>query len=113
MEKLVSSWFTDTSLPQDYIFPSDKRPGKDHAAAPCNTIPVIDLGKADGGDRNDIIQQILEASQDFGFFQVIFSRIHKLSFLIYTLLFLFSTFLEFNVSNKTGSRPWCIRRVDG
>ncbi|KAI5680104.1 hypothetical protein M9H77_01331 [Catharanthus roseus] len=70
-KKLVSSWYNDKSLPQDCIFPPDKRSGKDHAAAPCNSIPVIDLGKADYDDWNHIIQQILDASQEFGFFQVI------------------------------------------
>lgn len=73
----------DKSLPQDYIFPSDKRPGKDHEAAPCNTIPVIDLRKADGGDWNDIIQQILEALPGYTFKNT------------QALLFLFSTFFFF------------------
>lgn len=70
MEKLVSSWYNDKSLPHDYVFPPDKRPGKDHEVARCNSIPVIDLEKADYDGRNHIIQQIRDASQDFGFFQV-------------------------------------------
>jgi len=67
MEHLVSSWYNDRSLPESYILPPEKRPGK--LTVPlANNIPVIDLG---GHDQTDIIQQIFEASQEFGFFQVI------------------------------------------
>ncbi|KAK9993376.1 hypothetical protein SO802_023079 [Lithocarpus litseifolius] len=67
MEHLVSSWCNDRSLPESYILPPEKRPGK--LTVPlANNIPVIDLG---GHDQTDLIQQILEASQEFGFFQVI------------------------------------------
>ena len=66
MEHLVSSWCNDRSLPESYILPPEKRPGK--LTVPlANNIPVIDLG---GHDQTDIIQQIFEASQEFGFFQV-------------------------------------------
>ncbi|KAK4573170.1 hypothetical protein RGQ29_031223 [Quercus rubra] len=67
MKHLVSSWCNDRSLPESYILPPEKRPGK--LTVPlANNIPVIDLG---GHDQTDIIQQIFEASQEFGFFQVI------------------------------------------
>lgn len=71
-EKLVSSWYNVVQpLPETYIFPLDVRPGKlstSPSISNCN-IPVIDLG-SQGHDRDQIIQQILEASQEFGFFQV-------------------------------------------
>ncbi|KAM4077435.1 hypothetical protein ACJW30_12G137600 [Castanea mollissima] len=67
MEHLVSSWYNNRSLPESYILPPERRLG--NLIVPlANNIPVIDLG---GHDQTDIIQQILEASQEFGFFQVI------------------------------------------
>ncbi|OMP09752.1 Oxoglutarate/iron-dependent dioxygenase [Corchorus olitorius] len=72
MEKLVSSWYNDKQkpLPESYIFPPQTRPGN-HIIPKSNTIPVIDLSKTLGHARTDIIHQILQASQDFGFFQVV------------------------------------------
>ncbi|XVE72951.1 hypothetical protein DITRI_Ditri11bG0078700 [Diplodiscus trichospermus] len=67
MEKLISSWYKDQSLPESYIFPPDKRPGK-FLVARCNTIPVVDLGDY---NRTDLVQQIFKASQEFGVFQVV------------------------------------------
>ncbi|KAL6208742.1 hypothetical protein ACLB2K_019687 [Fragaria x ananassa] len=67
-QKLVSSWFdVHQSVPQTYVFPPEKRPGKLKVSL-CKSIPVVDLGSH---DRRDTIQQIFKASQDFGFFQVI------------------------------------------
>ncbi|XVF21601.1 hypothetical protein REPUB_Repub12eG0104000 [Reevesia pubescens] len=70
MEKLVSSWYKDKPMPESYIFPPETRPGK-NIIPRSYTIPVIDLSKALGHDRTDIVQQILKASQEFGFFQVV------------------------------------------
>ncbi|KAK8611777.1 hypothetical protein V6N13_131819 [Hibiscus sabdariffa] len=70
MEKLVSNWFNDQALPQSYIFPPETRPGN-HTIPGCSTIPVVDLSKASGLDRTGIVQQILKASREFGFFQVV------------------------------------------
>ncbi|KAM2511656.1 hypothetical protein PS1_036019 [Malus domestica] len=67
MEKLVSNWYNKRTLPENYIFPPDARPGKLATAPSCDNIPVIDLG----GDQTCIIQQILKASHEYGFFQVI------------------------------------------
>ncbi|KAF3965374.1 hypothetical protein ACB098_12G139600 [Castanea mollissima] len=65
MEHLVSSWCNDRSLPESYILPLEDRPGM----LPLGkNIPVVDLG---AHDQTDILQQILEASQEFGMFQVI------------------------------------------
>ncbi|KAK2989501.1 hypothetical protein RJ640_019600 [Escallonia rubra] len=70
--KQVSSWFQVESVSDPYIFPAEERPGK--LLVPlCKTIPVIDLGNARNGslEKTKTINQILEAAQDFGFFQVI------------------------------------------
>lgn len=69
MEKLVSSWSSVKILPQDYIFPVGQRPGEDISVPVCKAIPVIDLGKA-SHERLGMIQQIINADEDFGFFQV-------------------------------------------
>ncbi|CAL5353637.1 unnamed protein product [Camellia sinensis] len=70
MEKLVSGWFSIRTIPEGYIFPPDIRPGK--LIVPlCKTIPVIDLSMAEARDRNSIIKKVLNASQEFGFFQLI------------------------------------------
>lgn len=70
MEKLASSWYDVQSVPESYIFPPERRPGN-HIFPLCKTIPIIDFAKIEGTDRNNTRQQILEASQNFGFFQVI------------------------------------------
>ncbi|XP_024968711.1 hyoscyamine 6-dioxygenase-like [Cynara cardunculus var. scolymus] len=71
MENLISSWCTTVkSLPLQYVFPEDKRPG-DQIVPNFDNCPVIDLEKAVSGDRNAVIQQVLQASQDCGLFQVI------------------------------------------
>ena len=64
MEHLVSSWYNDRSLPESYILPPEERPGM---LPLVKNIPVVDLG---AHDQTDIIQRILEASQEFGMFQV-------------------------------------------
>ncbi|KAI3773016.1 hypothetical protein L6452_04213 [Arctium lappa] len=70
MENLVSSWCTTVkSLPQNYVFPEDARPGNKIVPIFKNC-PIIDLEKA-VSDRNNAIQQILQACQDYGLFQVI------------------------------------------
>ncbi|XP_024196861.2 flavanone 3-dioxygenase 2 [Rosa chinensis] len=74
MEKLVSSWYNNVQpLPETYIFPPDARPGKLSTLPSSDNIPVINLGGggAEGHDRTRIVEQILGASQEFGFFQVI------------------------------------------
>ncbi|XVF71988.1 hypothetical protein PTKIN_Ptkin12aG0084800 [Pterospermum kingtungense] len=70
MEKLVSSWCNGETLPESYIFPPETRPGNVTVPS-CKTIPVIDLSKVEAKNRNHIIQQILKASEEFGFFQVV------------------------------------------
>ncbi|KAI9119066.1 hypothetical protein K1719_009741 [Acacia pycnantha] len=71
MQKLVSNWSNNVrAVPEDYIFPPETRPGSLHVPI-GESIPVIDLSLADKGDRILAIQKIINASQEFGFFQVI------------------------------------------
>ncbi|KAL3603505.1 hypothetical protein D5086_004364 [Populus alba] len=76
MEILVSSRSNLQSLSEKYIFPEETRPGK-VAIALCESIPVIDLGDIAGHNRANIAQEILKASQEFGFFQVINHGVSK------------------------------------
>ncbi|KAL2934930.1 Protein DOWNY MILDEW RESISTANCE 6 [Bienertia sinuspersici] len=69
-EQLVSSWSDGKTLPESYILPPETRPGET-VVPTSNSLPVIDLGKTQGFDRKETIQKIIEASQKFGFFQVI------------------------------------------
>ncbi|XP_028790554.1 hyoscyamine 6-dioxygenase-like [Neltuma alba] len=70
MEKLVSNWYNVRPVPEDYIFPPEKRPGNVHVPL-GEGIPVIDLSETEKGGRPLTIQKILTAAQDSGFFQVI------------------------------------------
>ncbi|XP_059664397.1 hyoscyamine 6-dioxygenase-like [Cornus florida] len=70
MVKLISSWCKDVqSIPKNYVQPPDLRPGE--LIFPVKSGPVVDLSKALGQDRAGTIQQIMQAGQEFGFFQVI------------------------------------------
>ncbi|CAO2826585.1 unnamed protein product [Amaranthus hypochondriacus] len=69
-ENLVSNWSNGKRLPENYVFPPKQRPG-DHNIPISNSIPIIDLAKVNGPDRHQIIQNIIEAGLEFGFFQVI------------------------------------------
>ncbi|KAH7862949.1 hypothetical protein Vadar_011444 [Vaccinium darrowii] len=66
MAQLLSNTCSIQSVvPESYILPPERRPGQ-HVVLPCNTIPVIDLD----GNRNELIQEIIKASQEYGFFQL-------------------------------------------
>lgn len=66
MAKLISSRCSIQSVvPESYILPPEQRPGNS-VAPPSKTIPIIDLDD----DRIEVIQEIIEASQEYGFFQV-------------------------------------------
>ncbi|WCJ38367.1 2-oxoglutarate (2OG) and Fe(II)-dependent oxygenase superfamily protein [Euphorbia peplus] len=67
MDKLVSRFCNDAFVPKDYVFPPDSRPGN-FTFSVSDLTPVIDL---QGHDRSATVLQIMKASQDFGFFQVI------------------------------------------
>ncbi|GKV01880.1 hypothetical protein SLEP1_g14394 [Rubroshorea leprosula] len=65
--EFVSSWCNNGVLPPSYVHPSETRPGN-LVVPPGTSIPVIDFA---GHDRNQIIQKILKAGEEYGFFQVI------------------------------------------
>lgn len=70
MSTLLSTWSRNVqSVPANYVFPEDKRPGGDIAAPVCKDIPVIDLSRLDDLDHVEIIQQIMKANHDLGMFQ--------------------------------------------
>ncbi|XWS76272.1 hypothetical protein CRYUN_Cryun01aG0161100 [Craigia yunnanensis] len=65
--ELLSSWCYDGSLPETYVMPPERRSGK--LIVPLGkSVSVIDLER---NDRNETIQQILKAGEEYGFFQVI------------------------------------------
>ncbi|KAB2068976.1 hypothetical protein ES319_A08G066500v1 [Gossypium barbadense] len=69
MERLVSNWYNHRPLPESYICPPETRPGK--LSIPSgDTIPVVSLGEA-LINRSNTILNVLRASQEFGFFQVV------------------------------------------
>lgn len=75
METLVSSWYNgQTTIPKKYAWPVGLRPAKQSDAPVCKTLPVIDLSLSEGPGRAEIIHQIIQASQEFGFFQVHFKQ---------------------------------------
>ena len=65
MEKLLSTKTDLKFVPQSYILPPGTRPG--NTKVPLReTIPVIDLK----GEPTKLVHQIIDASKEFGFFQV-------------------------------------------
>lgn len=70
MEALMSNWRNPVKeMPEKYIFPPHKRPSK-HVFPVMNDIPLIDLQHLNSHNRPHTIQQIFDASQEFGIFQV-------------------------------------------
>ncbi|KAK7277536.1 hypothetical protein RJT34_22551 [Clitoria ternatea] len=70
MENLLSSRFNDVSIPENYVFPPESRPGNLKIPFISN-IPVIDLSEAQNDNRTNTIRKIIKAAEEFGFFQVI------------------------------------------
>ncbi|PWA72871.1 oxoglutarate/iron-dependent dioxygenase [Artemisia annua] len=70
MEVLTSNWSNVQTLPDNYIFPPDRRPGTKKILS-SKDIPIINLERINGPERDQIIQQIIKSSEDFGLFQVI------------------------------------------
>ncbi|XP_076937991.1 protein DOWNY MILDEW RESISTANCE 6-like [Bidens hawaiensis] len=71
MEKLLSSWSsTVKTLPDNYVFPVNSRPG-DTTVPFCDTLPVVDLDNALALGRHVAVQQIIRACQEYGLFQLI------------------------------------------
>ncbi|GKB41472.1 hyoscyamine 6-dioxygenase-like protein [Tanacetum coccineum] len=70
MEVLTSNWSNVQTLPDNYIFPPERRPGTKKIMS-SKDIPIINLERINGPERAQIIQQIIKSSEDFGLFQVI------------------------------------------
>ncbi|KAK4710776.1 hypothetical protein R3W88_005289 [Solanum pinnatisectum] len=73
--KLVSSWWKNVqSLPESYKFPLDQRHGEPIVPLKDSS-PIIDLITHEYGGyaQPAILDQIIKASQDFGYFQGYFS----------------------------------------
>ncbi|CAM6126579.1 unnamed protein product [Calypogeia fissa] len=66
VQSLVEAGITE--IPAAYIRPIDERP---KASGIVVEIPVIDLGGAEGGDKEAIRAEIGRACEDWGFFQVV------------------------------------------
>ncbi|KAL8101167.1 hyoscyamine 6-dioxygenase-like [Apium graveolens] len=64
--KYALNWFNVPSVPKSYVLPEKDRPGE--LPPVCHTLPVIDLGKR---IEAETVQHIINASREFGFFQVI------------------------------------------
>ncbi|KAF5459362.1 hypothetical protein F2P56_023315 [Juglans regia] len=76
MEKLISSRSNLQLVPESYVIPPESRPG--NAKVPLfETIPVIDIAGELGSDRAQLVKQIMQACQDFGFFQLINHGVSK------------------------------------
>ena len=85
----MSNWEGVQSVPPDYVYPPEKRPG--NVVVPmANTIPVLDLSTR---DRPLLVRKILDASQEFGFFQV-----SILSFVFFDISDSFSIMIDCFVS---------------
>ena len=76
MENMITKWCTKVkSVPKDYVFPEGIRP-REQVVPIGKNFQVIDLeNKAVFGNQKDVVQQIIQASQDSGFFQVPFFRL--------------------------------------
>ncbi|KAK4408137.1 protein DMR6-LIKE OXYGENASE 2 [Sesamum angolense] len=69
MEKLISSKHNIQHVPESYILPPEIRPRK-VAIHSCKCVPVIDLHGIIDRNRQDLVQRIMKAGQEFGFFQL-------------------------------------------
>ncbi|GFY84011.1 2-oxoglutarate (2OG) and Fe(II)-dependent oxygenase superfamily protein [Actinidia rufa] len=65
--KVISTGIRYTSIPESYVRPEAERP-KLSEVQDCDDVPVIDLSL---DDRYSTVQQIGEACETYGFFQVI------------------------------------------
>ncbi|XP_031251173.1 protein DMR6-LIKE OXYGENASE 2-like [Pistacia vera] len=58
-----------SSVPSNYIRPISDRPNIDEVSL-GNPIPLIDLQGLDSSNRSDVVKEIGQACQEYGFFQV-------------------------------------------
>lgn len=71
---LVSSWFhLHSTVPLSYVQPPESRPGTASVIS-GKSIPVVDLGSH---DHAETLLQVLRASEEYGFFQVVNHGVSK------------------------------------
>ena len=66
MAEPLSNGAVYQSVPESYVLPEHKRPGRSPPSSAA-AIPVVDLG---GDDTDKMAEQIVAAGREFGFFQV-------------------------------------------
>ncbi|KAM3326157.1 flavonol synthase/flavanone 3-hydroxylase-like [Capsicum chacoense] len=99
MENLVSSWAKNVdTLTENYVMPPSKRPSEHVSIA--SSIPVIDLAKASSSTINHagLVQELLNASQEFGIFQIINHGVFEK--LMDDLMDLFKELFDMSVEEK-------------
>ncbi|KAJ8438139.1 LOW QUALITY PROTEIN: hypothetical protein Cgig2_033018 [Carnegiea gigantea] len=70
-EKFISLWLDGKIVPESCIFPPDQRRGDLIVPKSGDSVPVIGMRKAKTYDPAHLIHQIMQASQEYGCFQVI------------------------------------------
>jgi hypothetical protein len=88
MEKLISGRSHLPFVPESFILPPESRPGQTKFP-PCDSIPVIDLGGQLGFDRAQLVKQIIQASQEFGFFQVFYMHLNLFFLSVFPVKFIY------------------------
>ncbi|XP_021848163.2 2'-deoxymugineic-acid 2'-dioxygenase [Spinacia oleracea] len=104
MEKFVSSWSDGKTLPESYVFPAGQRPAEHLYPKSKISVPLIDLGKENGPNRLEVVQQIMEAAQTLGAFQVINHGISTK--LMDDTLVMFKEFFNLPVEKKAKYCSW-------
>ncbi|KAJ0796737.1 putative oxoglutarate/iron-dependent dioxygenase, non-heme dioxygenase domain-containing protein [Helianthus annuus] len=97
-------WFELECVPKEYIFPKEYRP-QNLDSPVCDSIPVIDLAKskAANGHNSQPVEEILKASQEFGFFQVINHGIAEKT--VTDAINVLKEFFDMQAKNTTGTVP--------
>lgn len=72
MQNIASMSKEANTIPSDFIRPIDEQPGATTFREPVPEIPVIDFANT---NHNQIIDEIVKASQEWGIFQVVNHRI--------------------------------------
>lgn len=60
-----------TKVPHQYIQPPEERIEKQSSASSASELPPIDLSKLDGAEHDHVVDDIVEAAETLGFFQVV------------------------------------------
>ncbi|XP_030496368.2 protein DOWNY MILDEW RESISTANCE 6 isoform X1 [Cannabis sativa] len=98
MEKLLSTKTDLNFVPDSYILPPHSRPGKTKLSTNSfHTIPIIDL-KQQQQQQQQLIHHIIQASKEFGFFQLINHGIEEK--LIQDVLDVTKEFFELPIEDK-------------